>query len=70
MSDKKHLEYCIKLGNTIIQNKMEQLDGVNYANIAGTYSKPQNTDVDFSNYKAPQHNEDFINFRSRLQNWK
>jgi len=70
MSDIKHLEYCVKLGNTIIQNKLEGLGEGNYENIVNTYSQGQNNNVDMSTYEPPKRNEDIINFRARLQGWK
>lgn len=54
MSDRKHIEYCIKLGNTLLQNKLEQ---------PNQYIETQ------TNYnEAPKQEE--MSFRARLQNWK
>lgn len=55
MSDIKHLEYCVRLGNTCLQNKLEQLE-------QGIYT--ENTAI---NYEAQNHNE--LSFRERLRNW-
>lgn len=54
MSDKKHIEYCIKLGNTLLQNKIEQ----------SNQCIEQQT-----NYNEVQKQKD-MSFRTRLQNWK
>lgn len=71
MSDINHLEYCIKLGNKIIQDKMESQNGISYNNIADTYSKPRNNFENMaSNYNAPKRNPEIISFRERLQSWK
>lgn len=54
MSDIKHLEYCVKLGNTCVQNKLEQLE-------QGIYVENER------NYEAQSYNE--LSFRERLRNW-
>ena len=69
MSDRSHLEYCIKLGNTIIQNKLEAEGGRSYKEIYNTYNGITNNYIS-ENYKAPKRNDDILNFRARLQNWK
>ena len=58
MADRKHIEYCIRLGNTFMQDKLENIENQaysqNYIN-----EKPQiNTTV---------YNEDF---RTRLRKWQ
>lgn len=58
MGDRKHIEYCIRLGNTFMQDKLENIENQaysqNYIN-----EKPQvNTIV---------YNEDF---RTRLRKWQ
>ena len=55
MSDIKHLEYCARLGNTCIQNKLEQIH-------QGIYVEEKN-----KNYEIQQDNE--LSFRERLKNW-
>ncbi len=55
MSDIKHLEYCIKLGNTGLQNKLEQIE-------QGIYIEKQ-----ASNYENQIYNE--LSFRERLRSW-
>ena len=55
MSDIKHLEYCVRLGNTCVQNKLEQLQ-------QGTY-----IETDIKNYELQNYNE--LSFRERLKNW-
>mgnify|MGYP006906608470 CR=1 FL=1 len=55
MSDIKHLEYCVRLGNTCVQNKLEQLQ-------QGTY-----IENDIKNYELQNYNE--LSFRERLKNW-
>lgn len=54
MSDIKHLEYCVKLGNTCVQNKLEQLE-------QGIYVENER------NYETQSYNE--LSFRERLRNW-
>ena len=71
MSDINHLEYCIKLGNKIIQDKMESKNQINYDSIANTYSMSQNNfETMAGNYNAPKRSPEIISFRERLQNWK
>ena len=69
MSDRSHLEYCIKLGNSIIQNKLEAQGERSYKEIYNTYNGVTNRVLP-EDYKAPERNENILNFRSRLQNWK
>lgn len=60
MSDRKHMEYCIKLGNPFVQRKLEQLDSMEQ----NQYIEPQ------INYNERQINEsDNISFKDRLKNW-
>ena len=55
MSDIKHLEYCVKLGNTIVQNKLFELQ-------QNGFVQPEN------NYEQiPKEPE--MSFRERLKNW-
>ena len=54
MSDRKHLEYCIKLGNTLMQQKLD-------AYRAGQYIEPQ-----INNMEKETQN---MNFRERLKYW-
>ena len=68
MADRSHLEYCIKLGNTIIQNKLESTVGRSYAELYNTYNGTSNTELP-PNYIAPERNEDIMNFRERMRNW-
>lgn len=56
MSDKKHIEYCIKLGNTLLQNKLESIEQNNYVETQINYNQ------------IPKKEE--TSFRARLQNWK
>ena len=71
MSDTKHLEYCIKLGNKIIQNKMESINGMSYENVANTYSKPNvNTEKSFKSFETPKRSPEIMSFRQRLQSLK
>lgn len=71
MSDINHLEYCIKLGNKIIQDKMENQNGISYNNIADTYSQPRNNfDNMRQSYNPPKRSQEIISFRERLQSWK
>lgn len=56
MSDKKHIEYCIRLGNTQVQSKLEQFRDSNY--IAPSYNE------------MSKDENDNLSFRERLQNWK
>lgn len=56
MSDKKHIEYCIRLGNTLLQDKLEQIE-------QNRYIEPQ------INYNEAMKQEN-MSFRERLQNWK
>lgn len=55
MSDRKHIEYCIKLGNTFVQD-----ENVNRPN--EYYTQPRN-----NNYENINRNSN--DFKSRLQNW-
>lgn len=55
MSDIKHLEYCVKLGNTCVQNKLEQLE-------QGIYVENK-----LDNYEIENYNN--LSFRERLRNW-
>jgi hypothetical protein len=59
MSDMKHIEYCIKLGNTLVDKNIEENNDVisnnNFSNLNS------NTEQ----IKSAQ-NEDF---RTRLRNW-
>ncbi len=60
MSDRKHMEYCIKLGNPFVQRKLEQLDSMEQ----NQYIEPQ------INYNERQINEnENISFKDRLKNW-
>ncbi len=71
MSDINHLEYCIKLGNRIIQDKLESKNQISYDGIANTYSMSQNNyETTADNYNAPKRSPEIISFRERLQNWK
>jgi len=54
MSDKKHIEYCIKLGNTLLQNKLDK------------HSQYIETQINYN--EIP--NKENMDFRTRLQNWK
>ncbi len=54
MSDKKHIEYCIRLGNTLLQNKIEQSNQCIEQQM---------------NYNDSSKQEN-MSFRDRLQNWK
>jgi len=56
MSDRKHIEYCIRLGNTLVQNKLEQPNQTQYI-------EPR------TNYNEVPRQEN-MSFRARLQNWK
>lgn len=58
MSDRKHMEYCIQLGNPFIQRKLEQLDNIEQ----NRYIEPE------INYNEKQINEN-ISFRDRIRNW-
>lgn len=55
MSDISHLEYCVRLGNTILENKLEQMR-------QGTYIQPNNR-----NFSAQNFEQD--NFKDRIKNW-
>lgn len=57
MSDRKHMEYCVKLGNPFVQKKLEQLEQNQYI------EEPQ--PIDYS--KTPI--EDNMSFKDRLRNW-
>lgn len=54
MSDKKHIEYCIRLGNTLLQNKLEQCN--------------QSIEQQINYNEFPKQEK--ISFRDRIQNWK
>ena len=55
MSDMKHIEYCIKLGNTLLQNKLD-------AYRTGQYVEPQmNSNIS----REVEHGD----FRQRLRSW-
>lgn len=56
MSDRKHIEYCIKLGNTLVQDKLDQIE-------QNGYVEPP------INYNEVSRQEN-MSFRDRLQNWK
>ena len=55
MSDLKHIEYCAKLGNTLMQNKLN-------AYRTGQYIEPQ---IDNNVSKQVEHSD----FRQRLRSW-
>ena len=55
MSDRKHIEYCIKLGNTLMQQKLD-------AYRTGQYIEPQ---INNNMEKEAQN----MNFRERLRSW-
>ena len=57
MSDRKHMEYCVKLGNPFVQKKLEQLEQNQYI------EEPQPI-----NYSKAQI-EDYMSFKERLRNW-
>ena len=60
MSDRKHMEYCIKLGNPCVQKKLEQLDSIG-----------QNQYIEETqpiNYSKTQIDEN-MSFKDRLRNW-
>ena len=60
MSHRKHMEYCIKLGNPFVQKKLEQLDSIG-----------QNQYIEETqpiNYSKTQIDEN-MSFKDRLRNW-
>lgn len=60
MSDRKHMEYCIKLGNPFVQKKLEQLDSIGQNQYI---EEPQPI-----NYSKTQIDEN-MSFKDRLRNW-
>lgn len=60
MSDRKHMEYCIKLGNPFVQRKLEQLDSMEQ----NQYIEPQ---INYN--ERPINESDNISFKDRLKNW-
>lgn len=60
MSDRKHMEYCVRLGNPFIQRKLEQLDDIEQNQyISGPI-----------NYNERPINENVnMSFKDRLKNW-
>lgn len=58
MSDRKHMEYCVQLGNPFIQRKLEQLDNMEQNQYI---SEP-------INYNERPIKEN-ISFKDRLKNW-
>lgn len=60
MSDRKHMEYCVRLGNPFIQRKLEQLDDIEQKQyISGPI-----------NYNERPINENMnMSFKDRLKNW-
>ena len=54
MSDIKHLQYCVKLGNKQMEDKLFQIQN-------NEYVEPQ--------YR-PQTESDNLSFKQRLQSWK
>lgn len=57
MSDRKHMEYCVRLGNPFVQKKLEQLEQNQYI------EQPQQINYN----KIPI--EENISFKDRLKNW-
>lgn len=57
MSDRKHMEYCVKLGNPFVQKKLEQLEQNQYI------EEPQPI-----NYSKTQIDEN-MSFKDKLRNW-
>lgn len=55
MSDIKHLKYCVRLGNTCVQDKLEQIQ-------QGTYIEKEVKNIETQNYNE-------MSFRDRLKNW-
>ena len=55
MSDRKHIEYCIKLGNTFMQNKLENIE------------YRQNYMDEMTKTNNVSYNE---NFKARLRRWQ
>lgn len=70
MSDKKHIEYCIKLGNTLvkpykdeIKNNYSFMDEQNYYGNSNEFAQ--------SNYSQNlSRHDEMMNFKERLKNWK
>ena len=60
MSDRKHMEYCVKLGNPFIQNKLQMLERNEYVEPQINYN--ENTNSYYTN-------NDNISFKERLKNW-
>lgn len=58
MADKKHIEYCIKLGNTFMQEKLENVENKAYS---------QNYINEEPQANTVAYNEDF---RTRLRKWQ
>lgn len=56
MSDRKHIEYCIRLGNPYAQTKLEQPE-------TKQYIEPQTT------YNSTTTNQNIGSFRDRIKNW-
>lgn len=57
MSDRKHMEYCVKLGNPFVQKKLEQLEQNQYI------EEPQ--PINYSKTSI----EENMSFKERLRNW-
>lgn len=58
-ADMKHIEYCIRLGNTFMQNKLEAIQNQTYS-------------PNYINEEEVQKNNTLYNqedFRTRLRNW-
>ena len=60
MSDRKHMEYCIKLGNPFVQRKLEQLDSIGQ----NQYIEPE---INYSERQIKENEN--ISFKDRLRNW-
>lgn len=56
MSDRKHIEYCIRLGNSYAQTKLEELE-------TKQHIEPQTT------YNSTTTNQSMGSFRDRIKNW-
>lgn len=58
-ADMKHIEYCIRLGNTFMQNKLEDIQNQTYS-------------PNYENKEETVKNNTFYNqedFKTRLRNW-
>lgn len=62
MSDKKHIAYCISLGNKLLENKLNEYSNDENIN--------QQVNYDMTNYVESDNQNDVEKFKKRLQNWK